>query len=184
MTIYSEVVTSPVFYPKDFGPREEREIQVLPLTKRIQRLSSLLPNLSTINPVYWCCLGLSHRQCAPASDVLQYDMKPGWSQRRCTSSPYHSWQSREARWFSHPLAQLQYKHFTEKGKFQSTHRKCSNHWPVHQRTGNSCCWFFQGHLCVLLPWKLLQMKTEFCFQGRNISFDPPKSLRKIFPFSF
>lgn len=60
-----------------------------------------------------------------------------WSQRHCTSSPYC-----EARWVSCPLAQLQHKCFAGKEKFQSNHRKCSNHWPVHQQTGNSCGWFF------------------------------------------
>lgn len=36
----------------------------------------LLPNTSATNPVYWRCLGLSHRRRTPACNVLQYKVKP------------------------------------------------------------------------------------------------------------
>lgn len=86
----------------------------------------------------------------------------------------------EARWFSCPLAQLQYKHFTE-----SFHPPTENALTTGLCTkgpSNSCCWFFQGHLCVLLPWKLLQMKTIFVFREGIFHLTLPILKEKSFLF--
>lgn len=143
----AELLPAPSFCPNYISPGWER-VQILPLPKRIQRVSSLLPNLS-----------------APVGDI-QHNMELGWSLRHGASFPHHGWLSRETRqdsciwWPSSKVSILQEK----KKKLQSTHRNCSNHWPVHQMARDPC---------VLLPRKLqLQVKTEYFVL---ISFDPSKS---------
>lgn len=53
-----------------------------------------------------------------------------------------------------------------------------------KKSGNSCCWFFSRTSPCSAAMKTTSDKKVFCFQGRNITFDTPKSSRKIFHFSF
>lgn len=96
----------PFLCPKDIGPGWEREIQVLPLTKRIQRLSSFQIQLLLIQFTDAALV-------SPAEGVPLHVMYSNtrWSQKHCTSSPCC-----EARWFSCPLAQLQHKRICRKRK--------------------------------------------------------------------
>lgn len=74
----AELLPAPSFCTNYISPGWER-VQILPLPKRIQRVSSLLPNLS-----------------APVGDI-QHNTELGWSLRHGASFPHHGWLSRETR---------------------------------------------------------------------------------------
>lgn len=96
----------PFLCTKDIDPGWEREIQVLPLTKRIQMLSSFQIQVLLIQ--FTDAALVSPTEGVPLH-VMYSNTR--WSQKHCTSSPYC-----EARWFSCSLAQLQHKHFCRKRK--------------------------------------------------------------------
>lgn len=68
------------------------------------------------------------------------------------------------------------KHFTEKGKFQFTHRKSSNHWSVHLRADNPCCWLLRPPMCSAAMKATSEKKI--LFSGKEYLVWPSQILKK------